>query len=170
MTSKKLPEWVPASGLQLRLIGIHFDAIRLRGVRGEAVLHHLTTLTDGDPGPVVREIAGARWTYFLLEPGASQDFDWPPGAKCFGPAARDQYVGIPAAHGNTYPLSWQCGPPQDGDFVDAELLYGLVMAQLAPGDSHTSPTRDRSGSAHQVAEARDEGRDIAFDLDRGFGL
>ncbi|MGW4228663.1 hypothetical protein ACWEF9_05140 [Streptomyces sp. NPDC004980] len=126
------------------------------------MLHHLATLTDGDPGPVVREIAGARWTYFLLEPGASQDFDWPPGAKCFGSAARDQYVGIPAAHGNTYPLSWRCGPPQDGDFVDAELLYGLVMAQLGP-------TRDCSGGTHQVAEAGDEGRDVAFDLGRGCG-
>ncbi|WP_326592318.1 hypothetical protein [Streptomyces brevispora] len=114
MTSEKLPEWVPASGLQLHLSGIHFDAIRLRGVRGEAVLHHLATLTDGDPGPVVREIAGARWTYFLLAPGASQDFDWPPGAKCFGPAARDQYVGIPAAHGNTYPLSWRAGRRRRG--------------------------------------------------------
>ncbi|MDP5313904.1 hypothetical protein [Streptomyces poriferorum] len=93
MTQKKHPEWVPASGLQLHLTGIHFDAIRLRGVRGEAVLHHLATLTDGDPGPVVREVAGGRWTYFLLEPGASQDFDWPPGAKCFGPAARDQSWG-----------------------------------------------------------------------------
>ncbi|MFG2672960.1 hypothetical protein [Streptomyces sp. NPDC048445] len=72
MTSKKLPEWVLASGLQLHLSGIHFDAIRLRGVRGEAVLHHLATLTDGDPGPVVREIAGARWTYFLLAPGRAR--------------------------------------------------------------------------------------------------
>lgn len=134
MTQKKHPEWVPASGLQLHLTGIHFDAIRLRGVRGEAVLHHLTTLTDGDPGPVVREISGARWTYFLLEPGASRDFDWPPGAKCFGPAARDQYVGIPAAHGNTYPLSWRCGPPEAGDYVDAELLHGVVSAQLAAGE------------------------------------
>lgn len=129
-TQKNLPEWVPSSGLQLHLTGIHFDAIRLRGVRGEAVAHHLSTLTDGDPGPVVREIAGARWTYFLLEPGAGQDFDWPPGAKCFGPAVRDQYVGIPAAHGNTYPLSWRCGPPEEGDFVDAELLHGVVTAQL----------------------------------------
>lgn len=134
MTQKNLPEWVPSSGLQLHLTGIHFDAIRLRGVRGEAVVHHLVTLTDGDPGPVVREIAGARWTYFLLEPGASQDFDWPPGAKCFGPAVRDQYVGIPAAHGNTYPLSWRCGAPEDGDFVDAELLHGVVTAQLVAGE------------------------------------
>ncbi|MFJ8249271.1 hypothetical protein [Streptomyces sp. NPDC094466] len=29
------------------------DAIRLRGVRGEAVLQHLATLTEGEPGPVV---------------------------------------------------------------------------------------------------------------------
>lgn len=53
--------------------------------------------------------------------------------------------------------------PQDGEFVDAELLYGLVMAQLAP-------TPDCSGGAHQVAEAGDEGRDVAFDLGRGCGL
>ncbi|MEV5159625.1 hypothetical protein [Streptomyces sp. NPDC053728] len=112
--------------------------------------------------PVVREVAGARWTYFLLEPGATQDFDWPPGAKCFGPAARDPYVGIPAAHGNTYPLSSRCGPPQDGGFVDAELLYGLVVAQLGPKCAC-------SGRAHQVAEAGDEGRDVAFDLGRGWG-
>ncbi|MFD0023648.1 hypothetical protein [Streptomyces sp. NPDC058382] len=104
------------------MTGIHFDAIRLRGVRGEAVLHHLATLTDGDPGPVVREIAGARWTYLLLAPGT----------KCFGPATRDQYVGIPAPHGNTYPLSWRCGAPEAGDFVDAELLHGVVTAQLVP--------------------------------------
>ncbi|MFB6940143.1 MULTISPECIES: hypothetical protein [unclassified Streptomyces] len=132
MTSKKLPEWVPAAGLQLHLAGIHFDAIRLRGVRGEAVLQHLGTLTEGEPGPVVREIAGARWTYFLIPPGSSKEYDWPPGTRCFGPAACDQYVGIPAPDGNTYPLSWRCGAPEEGEFVDVELLYGLVMAQLAP--------------------------------------
>ncbi|MFD4860843.1 hypothetical protein [Streptomyces atratus] len=101
-------------------------------MRGEAVLQHLGTLTEGEPGPVVREIAGARWTYFLIPPGSSKEYDWPPGARCFGPAARDQYVGIPAPDGNTYPLSWRCGAPREGEFVDVELLYGLVMAQLAP--------------------------------------
>ncbi|MFE1364479.1 hypothetical protein ACFW84_09560 [Streptomyces anulatus] len=35
MTSKKHPEWVPVAGHQLHLSGIYFDAIRLRGVRGE---------------------------------------------------------------------------------------------------------------------------------------
>ncbi|MGW3654247.1 hypothetical protein ACWD6R_00335 [Streptomyces sp. NPDC005151] len=130
MTSKKLPEWVPPAGLQLHLTGVHFDAIRVRGVRGEAVLHHLAALTDGEPGPVVREVAGGRWTYFLIPPGVSKEYDWPPGATCLGPSARDLYVGIPAAHGNTYPLSWRCGAPEEGEFVDAELLHGVVVAQL----------------------------------------
>ncbi|MGW8884656.1 hypothetical protein [Streptomyces sp. NPDC055749] len=130
MTSNELPDWVPAAGLQLHLTGIYFDAIRLRGVRGEAVLHHLGTVTDGEPGPVVREIAGGRWTYFLIPPGSSKEYDWPPGAKCFGPTVRDQYVGIPAADGNTYPLSWRCGAPEQGEFVDAELLHALVLAQF----------------------------------------
>ncbi|MEU1085232.1 hypothetical protein ACFYPN_11290 [Streptomyces sp. NPDC005576] len=131
MTSKRLPEWVPMAGHQLHLTGIHFDAIRLKGVRGEAVVHHLMTLTAGEPGPVVREVAGARWTYFLIPPGSSKEFDWPPGATCFGPAARDHWVGIPAAEGNTYPLSWRCGSPEEGEYVDPELLHGLVRAQLA---------------------------------------
>ncbi|MFD6419169.1 hypothetical protein [Streptomyces sp. NPDC060194] len=130
MTSEDLPDWVPARGHQLRLAGIHFDAIRVRGVRGEAVLHHLAALTEGRPGPVVREVHGGRWTYFLLAPGASAGHDWPPGATCFGPAARDLYVGIPAAHGETYPLSWRCGPPREGQFVDAALLHRVVLAQL----------------------------------------
>ncbi|MCX5160545.1 hypothetical protein OOK39_14835 [Streptomyces sp. NBC_00264] len=72
MTSKKHPEQVPAAGLQLHLTGIHFDAIRLRGVRGEAMLHHLCTLTEGEPDPVVREIAGGRWMYFLIPPGSGK--------------------------------------------------------------------------------------------------
>ncbi|MEU7279104.1 hypothetical protein AB0A69_10045 [Streptomyces sp. NPDC045431] len=130
MTSEKLPDWVPASGIQLRLSGIHFDAIRVRGVRGEAVLHHLVEATVGRPGPVVREIAGGRWTYFLIPPGSSKEYTWPPGATCFGPSARDQYIGIPAPHGSTYPLEWRGGPPVAGEFVDPELLHEVVTAQL----------------------------------------
>jgi hypothetical protein len=45
------------------------------GVRGEAVLHHLVELTDGHPGPVVRETSGCRWTYFLLAPGEGAEHD-----------------------------------------------------------------------------------------------
>jgi hypothetical protein len=41
-------------------------------------------------------------------------------------------VGIPAPDGNTSPLSWRYGAPREGEFVDVELLYGLVMAQLVP--------------------------------------
>ncbi|MET9802623.1 hypothetical protein [Streptomyces sp. NPDC006368] len=133
MTVEKLPDWVPASGVQLRLSGIHFDAIRVRGVRGEAVLHHLGDATGGRPGPVVREVAGGRWTYFLIPPGTSKEYTWPPGATCFGPCVRDLYVGIPAAHGNTYPLSWRCGAPVEGGFVDPDLLHEIVTAQLCTG-------------------------------------
>ncbi|WP_156726752.1 hypothetical protein [Streptomyces apocyni] len=133
MTSKNTPNWVPTTGIQLRKTGVYFDAIRVRGVHGEAVLHHLVALTEGNPGPVVREISGGRWTYFLLAPGASRGHDWPPGAKCFGPTARDQYIGVPAARGNTYPLSWRCGAPVVGEFVDAALLHLVVMAQLCAG-------------------------------------
>jgi hypothetical protein len=134
MTSKLPPNWVPKSGLQLRLAGVQFDAVRVCGVRGEAVVHHLLTLTDGRPGPVVREVGGGRWTYFLLAPGESEEYEWPAGARRFArSAAQAEYVGVPAAEGNTYPLSWRCGAPEVGEFVDAELLNGVLMAQFAHG-------------------------------------
>lgn len=130
MTNELTPNWVPRSGLQLRLAGVHFDAVRVCGVRGEAVLHHLVALTDGHPGPVVRESNGCRWTYFLLAPGEGAERDWPPGARRFTRSAHDEYVGVPAPEGNTYPLSWGHGAPEVGEFVDAELLHGVLMAQL----------------------------------------
>ncbi len=130
MTNEHTPNWVPKSGLQLRLAGVHFDAIRVCGVRGEAVLHHLTGLTDGRPGPVVREMSGCRWTYFLLAPGESAEHDWPPGARRFARSGQDEYIGVPAPEGNTYPLGWGAGAPEAGEFVDAELLHGVLMAQL----------------------------------------
>ncbi|PCG84857.1 hypothetical protein CIB93_16840 [Streptomyces sp. WZ.A104] len=52
-----------------------------------------------------------------------------------GPGGRDEWVGIPAPDGNTYPLSWRCGAPEEEEeeeFVDPELPHGLVSAQLAP--------------------------------------
>uniref|UniRef100_A0AAU3HWZ9 DNA primase/polymerase bifunctional N-terminal domain-containing protein n=1 Tax=Streptomyces sp. NBC_01393 TaxID=2903851 RepID=A0AAU3HWZ9_9ACTN len=95
MTNELTPNWVPKTGLQLRLAGIHFDAVRVCGVHGEAVLHHLAELTDGRPGPVVRETSGCRWTYFLLAPGESAEHDWPPGARRFGRPGQDEYIGVP---------------------------------------------------------------------------
>jgi hypothetical protein len=139
MTSKLHPNWVPKSGLQLRLAGVHFDAIRVCGIRGEAAVHHLATLTDGHPGPVIREANGRRWTYFLLAPGEGAEHEWPPGARRFGRSTRAEYIGVPAPEGNTYPLSWRCDVPEVGEFVDAELLHGVLLAQFcraAGGDAY----------------------------------
>lgn len=52
------------------------------------------------------------------------------GGHLFRARGADQYVGIPAPHGNTYPLHWRCGPPVEGKFVDPELLHVVVTAQL----------------------------------------
>jgi hypothetical protein len=101
-------------------------------VTGEAVLYYLVALSNGDPGPVVRENSGGRWLYFLLPPGSSRTYPWPPGATCFAAHTGDTYVGIPAAHGSTSPLAWRGGPPVRGVFVDPDLLHKIVTAQLAP--------------------------------------
>ncbi|MFJ2607440.1 hypothetical protein ACIQOU_16600 [Streptomyces sp. NPDC091279] len=130
MNSKLFPDWVPRIGLQLRLAGVHFDAVRVGGTGGEAAVHLLAILTRGRPGPVVREVKGPCWTYFLLAPGAAQERDWPPGARGFGRSVRAEYIGVPAPVGNTYPLSWCSGAPGIGEFVDAELLHGVLSAEL----------------------------------------
>ncbi|WP_277031032.1 hypothetical protein [Actinacidiphila oryziradicis] len=104
-------------------------AIRVLGVTGEAVLYYLVALSNGDPGPVVRENSGGRWLYFLLPPGSSRTHPWPPGATCFAAHTGDTYVGIPAAHGSTSPLAWRGGPPVRGVFVDPDLLHKIVTAQ-----------------------------------------
>ncbi|WP_328872098.1 hypothetical protein OHT76_19370 [Streptomyces sp. NBC_00287] len=130
MTNRLHANWIPKSGIQLRLAGVHFDAIRVCGIRGEAVVHHLSQLAEGPVGPVIREGNGCRWTYFLLAPGESVEHEWPPGARKYTRSSRDEYVGVPAPEGNTFPLSWRCGAPEAGEFVDAELLHGVLTAQL----------------------------------------
>lgn len=131
MTSELIPDWVPHIGLQLRLAGVHFDAVRVDGADGEAVARQLEALTGGSPGPVVHRVTGRRWTYFLLAPGAVQGRDWPPDVRRFGRSARAEYIGVPAPAGNTYPLSWRSGPPAPGEFVDADLLHGALTARSA---------------------------------------
>ncbi|WP_019063096.1 hypothetical protein [Streptomyces prunicolor] len=124
-----LPDWIPASGHQLRLTGVHFDAVRIEGVRGEQVATRLIEAADGDAGPVVCEAAGFRWMYFLLAPGEVRRHNWPLGVQQFGGrgARTVTYIGIPALYGNTWPLRWYSEPTVTAPFVEAGRL-GAVLA------------------------------------------
>ena len=123
-----LPDWIPASGHQLRLTGVHFDAVRIEGVRGEQVAERLIESADGDAGPVVCEAAGFRWMYFLLAPGEVRRHNWPLGVQQFGGrgARTVTYIGIPALYGNTWPLRWYSEPTVTAPFVEAGRL-GAVL-------------------------------------------
>ncbi|MFF1679017.1 hypothetical protein ACFVYG_23635 [Streptomyces sp. NPDC058256] len=92
------PGWIPASGHQLRVTGVYFDAVRIEGVRGERVAGRLIDTTDGDAGPIVCEATGYRWMYFLLAPGEVRRHDWPLGVQQFGGKSTLTltYIGIPA--------------------------------------------------------------------------
>ncbi|MDX3587465.1 hypothetical protein OG920_25135 [Streptomyces europaeiscabiei] len=129
------PPWVPVSGHRLRVIGVHFDAVRIEGGRGETVAGKLIEMTGGDAGPVVLEQAGFRWMYFLLRPGTVHGHAWLPGVQRFGLAARDMrtvtYVGIPALDGNTFPLRWYSEPTSETPYVEAELLLTAVRTVQA---------------------------------------
>ncbi|MEU5524248.1 hypothetical protein ABZ759_27240 [Streptomyces sp. NPDC047860] len=125
------PGWVPLSGHQLHVAGVHFDAVRIEGLHGELVADHLIGATDEDAGPIVCEASRARgrWVYFLLPTGAARRYDWPPGVQQL--AGRGDrtvtYIGIPALDGNTWPLRWYSAPTLTAPYVDAVALHTAVV-------------------------------------------
>lgn len=122
------PDWIPASGHQLRVAGVHFDAVRIEGVRGELVAARLIEAADGDAGPIVCEASGFRWMYFLLAPGEVRKHNWPLGVQRFGErgARTLTYIGIPALDGNTWPLRWYSEPTPTAWYVAPGLLLSAV--------------------------------------------
>jgi hypothetical protein len=122
------PDWIPASGHQLRVVGTYFDAVRIEGARGEVVAARLIEATDGDAGPIVCEVIGYRWMYFLLPRGAVRTREWPLGVQQFGGkgSLALTYIGIPALDGNTWPLRWYSEPTPTAPYVDAGLLVEVV--------------------------------------------
>ena len=114
-----LPEWIPASGHQLRMTGVHFDAVRIKRVRGERAAARLIEAADGDAGPIVCEAAGFRWMYFLPAPGEVRRHNWPLGVQQFGGrgARTVTCIGIPARDGNTWPLRWYSEPTPTAPYV-----------------------------------------------------
>lgn len=118
------PNWAPASGHRLRVTGVHFDAVRIEGVRGELVAARLIEAADGDAGPIVCEVTGFRWMYFLLTPGEVHKHQWPLGVQRFGTARSRtvSYIGIPALDGNTWPLRWYSEPTPTAPYVDPVAL------------------------------------------------
>ena len=121
-------EWVPASGHQLRLAGVHFDAVRIEGLRGELAATQLIEAADGDAGPVVCEVTGFRWMYFLLAPGEVRRHRWPLGVQRFGGRGSRSatYIGIPALDGNTWPLRWYSEPTVTAPFVETGRLRAVL--------------------------------------------
>jgi hypothetical protein len=124
------PDWIPASGHQLHVVGVHFDAVRIEGGRGERVAARLIEATDGDAGPIVSEVVGFRWMYFLLAVGEVRGHSWPLGIQQFGGKASLAltYIGIPALDGNTWPLRWFSEPTPGAPYVDPAALLRVVAA------------------------------------------
>lgn len=121
-----MPSWIPATGHALRHAGIHFDAVRIIGILGEQVAYEIMQFTDFQAGPVIRSRIGERSMYFLLPPGGASGHRWPAGAEALT-RERAAFVGVPALHGLTYPLDWRSLPTAQVPFVDAELLFELLL-------------------------------------------
>ncbi|MFE9633799.1 hypothetical protein [Streptomyces sp. NPDC006463] len=120
----EIPDWVPDAGFQLRLAGVHFDALRIQGQLGEETAKELCRLTDHDAGPIVYELNGYRWMYFLLPPGTAREHSWPSHTQRYTSRTRyaTAYVGVPALYGTTWPLAWRSVPTRTAPFVDPGIL------------------------------------------------
>ncbi|MFG2469080.1 hypothetical protein ACGFXB_26985 [Streptomyces canus] len=106
-----IPTWIPATGHALRHVGVHFDAVRIRGAQAERVASELMSCTDFEAGPIVMEATGERNMYFLLPPQTATDFRWPAGVRALTRGDRSlAYIGVPALTGTTWPLGWRSVP------------------------------------------------------------
>ncbi|MFE2569749.1 hypothetical protein [Streptomyces mirabilis] len=118
-----IPDWIPATGIQLRKAGVQFDAVCVDGDTGRQVADALAKMTGGDPGPVIEEANGRRAVYFLVPAGST----WPDGVTRLTAAPnRISYVPVPALGGQTWPLSWRYRPGVDGRLVHALLLRSAL--------------------------------------------
>ncbi|MFF7854380.1 hypothetical protein [Streptomyces sp. NPDC007904] len=125
------PDWVPLLGHQLHVAGVHFDAVRIEGLRGELVADWLVEATGDDAGPIVAEAGGGRWVYFLLAPGEVDRRAWPLGVQRFGGSRGTRsvtYIGIPALDGNTWPLRWYSEPTPTAPYVAPDRLLAVLGA------------------------------------------
>lgn len=122
-----IPTWIPATGHSLRLAGVHFDAVRVRGTAGERVASELISATYFAAGPVVQEFVGERSMYFLLPPQTASAFRWPSGVRALTRGDSTlAYVGVPALAGMTWPLGWRSEPSERVPFVAGELLWEVA--------------------------------------------
>ncbi|GAA0489338.1 MULTISPECIES: hypothetical protein [Streptomyces] len=132
MSPDFVPSWLPASGHALRLVGVHFDAIRIGDLLGEQVAYELMAFTDFRAGPIVRASTRGRNSYFLLPPRTAAAYAWPVGAEVMGRDARHTaFVGVPALYGDTWPLDWRSLPCAEAPFVEPELLQEMVVRVVA---------------------------------------
>lgn len=90
--------------------------------------------TGFDAGPIVRELTGERYMYFLLPPQTLSAYRWPPGVRALTRGDRGMaFVGVPALTGVTWPLDWRCLPSAGAPFVTGELLCEAVGRVIRAG-------------------------------------
>ena len=156
-----LPEWIPASGHQLGLAGAYFDAVRIEGVRGELVATRLMEAADGDAGPIVCEVTGFRWMYFLLAPGEVRRHNWPLGVQQFGgkgvrtaACRRGLKAHLPGCIPNGAPISSAITLPASNSSVSSPIAGWSVSSPSSSSNGwfrRTWATTD--WSARRVADA-----------------
>jgi hypothetical protein len=126
------PEWVPEYGHALRLAGVHFDAVRIHGHRGEEAMSALMNRQGWAAGPIIH-IATTNEVTFVLPLGSASAFRWPRDVRFqVLTSSEDEasFVGIPAMNGATWPLLWRSLPTARAPFVNAAALWEVVQCNV----------------------------------------
>jgi hypothetical protein len=126
------PDWVPEYGHALRLAGVHFDAVRIHGCRGEEIMAALMDWQGWAAGPIIH-MATTNEVTFLLPVGSARAYRWPTDVRFqVLPQTDDDasFVGIPAMNGATWPLLWRSLPTADAPFVNTGALYEVVRRNV----------------------------------------
>lgn len=136
------PDWVPQRGHALRLAGVHFDAVRIRGCRGEEIMAALLTRQGWAAGPIIH-LATANEVTFLLPARSACDHRWPSSVQVLTAADEEcAYVGVPALDGATWPLLWRSIPTARAPFVHAATLHDTVHRVTHGAPLPDPPTHD----------------------------
>ncbi|MDT0310034.1 hypothetical protein RM780_24210 [Streptomyces sp. DSM 44917] len=100
----------------------------MAGESGHEVATELAARCDGEPGPVIGELLGERWLYFVLPPGTVASYGWPSLAQVYAapPVDTVTWMGVPALSGDTWPLFWFARPTLERPFVEARMLHQIV--------------------------------------------
>lgn len=138
------PVWAHPRYPQSVQVGVHFDVVRIAGLRGRDVADALRRVAGGTPGAIVRELYDREWVHILVPAGTVAGYRWPPGIQALGPdAVHERDIEVPPLDRDSGLLVWHSGPIESAPLVNTLLCHTVLIYELSdvldPSDWTTEP-------------------------------